>query len=79
MGVAVRGARIEDSAAIIEMADALNRYEGKPPTPLTEESLARHMFGPERMLTCVVAELDSVYRAALERHGCAAAWRDRSQ
>jgi ribosomal protein S18 acetylase RimI-like enzyme len=60
MGVAVRGARIEDSAAIIEMADALNRYEGKPPTPLTKESLARHMFGPERMLTCIVAELDSV-------------------
>lgn len=58
MPVKVRRARIEDSAAIIEMATALNRYEGKPPTPLTPESLARHMFGRRRILSCILAELD---------------------
>jgi ribosomal protein S18 acetylase RimI-like enzyme len=58
MPVKVRRARIEDSAAILEMASALNRYEGKPPTPLTAEDLARHMFGRRRILTCILAELD---------------------
>ena len=58
MPVKVRRARVEDGAAIIEMANALNRYEGKPPTPLTEDGLARHMFGRRRILSCVLAELD---------------------
>jgi ribosomal protein S18 acetylase RimI-like enzyme len=60
MSVTVRSARVGDGAAIIEMANALNRYEGKRPTPLTEESLASHLFGPEPMLTCILAELDGV-------------------
>ena len=58
MPVKVRRARLTDAAALIDMANALNRYEGKPPTPLTAEDLARHMFGPRRILTCVLAELD---------------------
>ena len=56
--VRIRRARIADAPAIIEMANALNRHEGKPPTPLTEESLQRHMFGRQRILTCLIAELD---------------------
>jgi ribosomal protein S18 acetylase RimI-like enzyme len=56
--IEIRLARPADAAAIIEMANALNRYEGKAPTPLTAEDVARHMFGPERILTCVLAELD---------------------
>ena len=58
MPVIVRRARRSDGSAIIEMAKALNRYEGKPPTPLTEENLGRYLFGPNRILTCVLAELD---------------------
>jgi GNAT superfamily N-acetyltransferase len=55
--IEIRLARREDVAAIIEMANALNRYEGKPPTPLTAEDVARHMFGPRRIATCILAEL----------------------
>ena len=58
MPVKVRRARLDDTVAIIEMANALNRYEGKPPTPLTPASVARHMFGRRRILSCVIAELD---------------------
>jgi GNAT superfamily N-acetyltransferase len=58
MQVRVRRARLTDAAAILEMANALNRYEGKPPTPLTAEGVARHMLGPRRVLSCVLAELD---------------------
>jgi diamine N-acetyltransferase len=58
MPVKVRRARPADAAAILEMANALNRYEGKPPTPLTEDGLAQHMFGRRRILSCVLAELD---------------------
>ena len=58
--IAVRLARQEDADAIIEMANALNRCEGKAPTPLTAKDMAQHMFGQERILTCVIAELDGV-------------------
>jgi ribosomal protein S18 acetylase RimI-like enzyme len=58
MPVKLRRARVEDGTAIIELANALNRYEGKAPTPLTEEGLARHMFGRRRILSCVLTELD---------------------
>ena len=56
--VRIRRSRISDARAILDMANALNRHEGKPPTPLTEESVRRHMFGRRRILTCLVAELD---------------------
>jgi ribosomal protein S18 acetylase RimI-like enzyme len=58
MVIKVRRARPADAAAILEMANALNRYEGKPPTPLTEDGLAQHMFGRRRILSCAIAELD---------------------
>lgn len=57
-GIRIRRARRADLAAIILMADALNRYEGKPPTGLTEAVLDRHIFGPAAMLSCLIAELD---------------------
>jgi GNAT superfamily N-acetyltransferase len=56
--VRIRRSRIGDARAIIDMADALNRHEGKPPTPLTEESVRRHMFGRRRILACLIAEID---------------------
>jgi GNAT superfamily N-acetyltransferase len=56
--IRIRRSRVGDARAILDMANALNRHEGKPPTPLTEESLRRHMFGRRRILTCLVAELD---------------------
>ncbi len=56
--IRIRRARRADLAAIILMADALNRYEGKPPTGLTETVLDRHIFGPTAMLSCLIAELD---------------------
>jgi ribosomal protein S18 acetylase RimI-like enzyme len=58
MVIKVRRARPADAAAILEMANALNRYEGKPPTPLTEDGLAQHMFGRRRILSSAIAELD---------------------
>jgi ribosomal protein S18 acetylase RimI-like enzyme len=56
--IRVRRARFADAPAIIAMANALNRHEGKPPTPLTEESLRLHMLGRRRILTCLIAERD---------------------
>jgi ribosomal protein S18 acetylase RimI-like enzyme len=56
--IEIRPARPKDAPAIVALANALNRYEGKPPTPLTAEGVARHMLGPRRILTCVLAELD---------------------
>ena len=58
MTVKIRRARPADAPALVQMAEALNRYEGKPPTPLTAEGLKQRMFGRRRMLSCLVAELD---------------------
>jgi len=52
----IRAARVEDAGRIAEMADALNRFEGKPPCPLQADDVVRLGFGDRPLFSVLIAE-----------------------
>lgn len=51
-----RKAKPEDVPALVRMANQLNRYEGCRPNLFTEHGLERELFGPDPVLSVIVAE-----------------------
>ncbi len=54
--IAIRPAGPEDAATVIALANALNRYEGKPDTPLTPARYCEDAFGAAPWFGCLIAE-----------------------
>ncbi len=58
MNIVIRRARVEDAAAIAEMANALNRHVGIATAPFTEMIVRRDGFGPSSSFSVFIAEQD---------------------
>lgn len=54
----IRPARPEDAGIIAELANALNRYEGRLASPFTAELVRRDGFGPDPAFSALLAEED---------------------
>lgn len=55
----LRHAGVEDAPAIARLANALNRDQGKPDSPFTEECVRRDGFGADPAYSVMVAERSS--------------------
>ena len=59
MGLIIRPAIQSDMKAVLELIRELAKYEKEPDAVLnTEENLIRDAFGPDKIIDCIVAELD---------------------
>jgi len=54
--IRIRAARPEDAAALTRMLNALGAHEGKTEDVFTLTAVKTHFFGPEPVLTVLVAE-----------------------
>ncbi len=54
----IRPARVEDAGAIAAMANALNRFEGKPGDVYSGELVEAQAFGAAPLFSALVAEVD---------------------